>query len=100
MPSIPNLNTFITRWWCWWSAINPRWHDREDDGRPASDLNEGDWTEMRATGLNGWLSVIASLWWWRKSCPDASLALVSWHEALADVLAVVLKVIEADSIQA
>ncbi|KAJ8469825.1 hypothetical protein ONZ45_g16760 [Pleurotus djamor] len=84
-PPIPKLDAFASSWWHWWAEINPSWRERSNDGK-LTRSGDGDWSDLIVPGVNGLLSVLVSLWWWRAQAASGSPALASWQDAIADVL--------------
>ncbi|KAJ8481558.1 hypothetical protein ONZ45_g15277 [Pleurotus djamor] len=73
---------FGEKWWAWWININPSWR-RTKNGKSLKRSRSGLWEEdLPVTGLNGILSVIAGLWFWREAI-NTSAALASWQSAVA-----------------
>ncbi|KAJ8497204.1 hypothetical protein ONZ45_g12164 [Pleurotus djamor] len=83
---IPDLDPkwFAKLWWAWWLNANPSWRERTIKNR-LSTSGSGSWDRIVATGINGLLNVLVTLWWWREKTPDTSSSLVAWKEAVADV---------------
>lgn len=46
----------------WWVAMQPAW--RIKDGKVVDELVEGEWGDLRVSGINGVLSVVAGLFFW------------------------------------
>ncbi|KAJ8488051.1 hypothetical protein ONZ45_g14104 [Pleurotus djamor] len=85
MPSFEPVKYGKT-WWRWWMANNPEWRKTTNDGLHLLPGDTGDWGDhLPATGLNGFLSVLAGLWFWRENASDVCPSLDSWRMALHDV---------------
>ena len=67
----------------WWASLQPAWR-RFEDGAFASDLADGDWTELRKPGINGLLSVLAALFYWGLSVVGDSEVRQRWLLAVGD----------------
>ncbi|KDQ24430.1 hypothetical protein PLEOSDRAFT_1107361 [Pleurotus ostreatus PC15] len=85
LPKILDPKVFADQWWRWWRASNPSW--RVVDGSDSlSKDRDGPWDGVTATGINGLLSIIVGLWWWRERTADADPAIETWHNAVEDVV--------------
>lgn len=70
---VNTVEEFQTKFWAWWSVLQPEFRQRADDedtmlardedGRPDR-RREGDWGVMDIHGLNGWVSIMATLCFW------------------------------------
>ena len=68
----------------WWRDLQPEWRLSKGNKGLEKDKGNGDWSRLRISGANGFLSVMAALFFWRLSLksPDGE---VDWKEALIDV---------------
>jgi hypothetical protein len=83
-PIIRNVDIFELQWWVWWTKCQPSWCI--GDLRAIADFIvpiNADWGIIKWGGLNGLLSVLIALIFWRDSisndCPN-------WNHAVDDVL--------------
>jgi hypothetical protein len=67
----------------WWRALQPEW--RLSNGNEVLQKRNVDWSTLRISGANGFLSVMAALFFWRSSLKHKSPDDVGWKEALEDV---------------
>lgn len=65
-------------------AVNPTWRKRVGNDRLSRE-GSGSFNTMTVSGVNGLLSIVVSLWWWREKTSDTSPSLSSWKEAVTDV---------------
>jgi hypothetical protein len=64
LPGIDDPVTFGGQWWTWWLGIQPEWRVQIQGQRPPRGEYGDNWRNFIAPGPNGWLSVVASLYWW------------------------------------
>ncbi|PBK63850.1 hypothetical protein ARMSODRAFT_893784 [Armillaria solidipes] len=84
MEDIPE---FRDTWWAWWRSLQPGWRKPGSVGRMQQDLYGDKWTSLNVSGPNGWLGIVATLFWWGKAVEklEAS-ARDEWMEAVSDSL--------------
>ena len=80
-PDANALSTISQDFHSWWKALQPEW--RVSKGNKGLKKANGDWSRLRISGANGFLSVMAALFFWRSSLesPDD----INWKAALEDV---------------
>lgn len=64
---ITDVSAYSERWWKWWISLQPNWRIYDKKGRPIVTLQQNspaDWTPLIVHGANGFLGVVASLYWW------------------------------------
>lgn len=64
---IQNLSKFATKWWRWWKSLQPTWRNYDPEQKPiteSSPRGTENWSCLIVPGANGFLSVIATLYWW------------------------------------
>ncbi|KAF9469422.1 hypothetical protein BDZ94DRAFT_1317322 [Collybia nuda] len=64
---IEDLSQYTALWWRWWRSLQPKWRKYDSAGIPISMVPSGkveDWDVLFVPGVNGLLSVVASLYWW------------------------------------
>jgi hypothetical protein len=82
-PNIVNLNKYEAQWWAWWTKCQPTW--RSGDLRSAANLVvpvNADWSQTKRGGLNGILSILIALAFWRDCISQDS---AGWNCAVEDV---------------
>ncbi|KAL1738319.1 hypothetical protein HDZ31DRAFT_70128, partial [Schizophyllum fasciatum] len=51
------VDDWATSMWAWWSSLNPKWRERNIDGKVSwADEKGGSWLDLHYPGLNGLLS--------------------------------------------
>ena len=78
-PNVTALGNISQDFQSWWRTLQPEW--RLSNGNLVLGKGNGDWSTLRISGVNGFLSVMAALFFWRSSLKDN----VSWEAALKDV---------------
>ncbi|KAJ7617995.1 hypothetical protein FB45DRAFT_800748 [Roridomyces roridus] len=82
---ISKLAVFEAKWSAWWAKMQPSW--RQEHSLPGGDETDRDWGILAAPGVNGMLSVVATLYWW--GCTEkAESSVADWDAATQDVLLV------------
>ncbi|KAJ7432248.1 hypothetical protein B0H11DRAFT_1669801, partial [Mycena galericulata] len=89
VPAIRDIKAFETKWWSWWTEMQPAWRGRAN-GKPLrgeGGAEEG-WGALVAPGVNGLLSVVATLYWWgyAENAGEEGNCSPGWEEAAADVI--------------
>ncbi|KAJ7664353.1 hypothetical protein DFH06DRAFT_986198 [Mycena polygramma] len=91
-PPIESLAIFDDLWWKWWGGMQPEWRvaDAGTPGRFTRDhypTKKADWACLRHPGKNGFLTVVATLYWWGKATDRERNGedRASWAEAVTDV---------------
>ncbi|KAJ7025305.1 hypothetical protein C8F04DRAFT_1269332 [Mycena alexandri] len=77
-PNIGDVGAFASSWQGWWKRINPKWRVAADG--VLMQAEQGEWTELEKLGVNGFLSVLIALRWWKEVGGDAD-----WAKSVADV---------------
>jgi hypothetical protein len=80
-PPIPDVGEFTDQWRDWWRALNPEW--RGGDGGEMRREDGREWDVLKVPGVNGLLSVLMCLRWWKGELAGADDK--GWKEAVADV---------------
>jgi hypothetical protein len=86
-PIVTDVERFAKTWWKWWVGLQPDWRKGRETGKLGEGMYGDDWDSMTVPGPNGWLSVVACLYWW--GCATrGSLGTLShgYEEALQDVI--------------
>jgi len=66
----------------WWTALQPEW--RLSDDNKGLKKGNGDWSRLRISGANGFLSVMVALFFWKSSLKSPND--VGWKVALEDAV--------------
>lgn len=80
-PEITDFDEFAADFTAWWQSVQPEWR-RSGNGEASRD--DGDWEDIRRSGVNGLVSVVAALFFWGNAIQPAGDR-VKWVEALGDV---------------
>ncbi|KAK0449366.1 hypothetical protein EV421DRAFT_1732637 [Armillaria borealis] len=84
--STASIDNYEKEWWSWWESLQPSWRNRDTAGKLVQSMYGNCWEELNIGGTNGWLGIVAMLFWWgvvvQRSSPDHR---ASWQEALKDV---------------
>ncbi|KAJ7071709.1 hypothetical protein B0H15DRAFT_957613 [Mycena belliarum] len=93
-PEINDVGAFAVEWGGWWRAVNPGWRCT---GSGAMICAEGkNWEVLRGvTGINGLLSVLMCLKWWRETL-DNGEGVEVWAAAVEDVTWVLQQLLSGD----
>ncbi|KAJ7050234.1 hypothetical protein C8F01DRAFT_1001054 [Mycena amicta] len=93
---IPNVSLYAKEWWSWWGKSQPSWR-KVKDGRPARTKADGrSWEGLVVPGLNGMISVVASLYWWGCVLAEKNQGMSQdWKDAVEDVIWVVNGLVES-----
>lgn len=67
----------------WWRSLQPSWRGKDSTGLRRN--GGGDWDVLRCSGINGFLSVIAALFFWAHNDFDSAPS-PAWDTAVGDVL--------------
>ncbi|KAJ7575329.1 hypothetical protein C8J56DRAFT_801757 [Mycena floridula] len=81
-PDIGDREVFARKWWLWWIHVNPDWRIKSNEGF-LERKGDGDWSSMKISGVNGFLSLLICLRWWIGAASGEKEA--SWSEAVADM---------------
>lgn len=89
--TLPELKAFKGRYRAWWDSMQPAWRVRSgkytwsQQGHDAEEMF--DILDLR--GQNGWMSIVACLWWWGMCLADAEVTGAEkdeWEGALGDAV--------------
>ncbi|PPQ85331.1 hypothetical protein CVT24_004717, partial [Panaeolus cyanescens] len=81
-PDIPSLPDYEKDFMAWWTVLQPLW--RVVDGKIDVRKIRGNWTALKQSGPNGWLNIIAALFFWGISA-HGTKHMKGWKSAVADV---------------
>ncbi|KAF8989942.1 hypothetical protein BDZ89DRAFT_914450, partial [Hymenopellis radicata] len=89
-PDSYDAYTASREFWSWWAALQPKWRAVTVDQTPFREVHRPNaagqsWGSLQTSGINGSLSILASLAWWGKACDGNVLASGEWDFAVADV---------------
>ena len=93
-PPIDDVDAYATQWWMWWQSVQPRWRTVQHDGsllRAGTKTTE-DWEDLHVAGPRGFMLVLLSLFWWKKS---VNVTGKEWADSVSDVLWVLTSLIAA-----
>ncbi|KIY61114.1 hypothetical protein CYLTODRAFT_319511, partial [Cylindrobasidium torrendii FP15055 ss-10] len=80
----------VNLWGVWWDFLQPPWRVREGTKWSRKGQWKKDWGKLAAYGVNGWMSLLVCLWWWRRALQDREDSgddkYRSWKEAVVDAL--------------
>ncbi|KAJ7469883.1 hypothetical protein B0H11DRAFT_1731310 [Mycena galericulata] len=87
--SVP-VERYATDWQQWWDSLQPAWRVKDSQGRWALGDDAGgygaDWASLEFPGVNGCLSIVASLYFWGRAVRnDSQNARSQWEAAVEDV---------------
>ncbi|PBK60940.1 hypothetical protein ARMSODRAFT_981855 [Armillaria solidipes] len=77
---------FQEEWSTWWRELQPSWREESPGGSWERGIYGDDWRGLSVSGQNGWLGVVACLFWWGNAVwatEDGDVSL--WAEAVKDV---------------
>ncbi|KAJ7751468.1 hypothetical protein B0H14DRAFT_3513252 [Mycena olivaceomarginata] len=80
---------FADTWYTWWDLLQPAWRRQEGDGVwSTSSYGEGgrEWGPLYQWGVNGTLSIVASLYFWGCAVRGKEELRTRWEAALSDVV--------------
>lgn len=84
-PAIRNGNSYGRDHAKWWESLQPAWRFSKD-GSLNTKATIGDWETLRKPGINGLLSVLASLFYWGLVVKAAGKGLDDWSVSISDCL--------------
>jgi hypothetical protein len=80
-PNILDLHKFESDFLAWWTSLQPKWRHH---GSKLLRTGGNDWEPLRRTGVNGLLSVLAALFFWRYAIGKGETLV--WERSLDDVV--------------
>ncbi|KAJ7774520.1 hypothetical protein DFH07DRAFT_732692 [Mycena maculata] len=87
--SVPNPTAYAAKWQKWWDSLQPAWRERAEDGTWAVTggygANGKEWGLLYQWGVNGTLSIVASLLFWGCAVREDDEARSMWEAAVLDV---------------
>ncbi|KAJ7061118.1 hypothetical protein C8F01DRAFT_987632 [Mycena amicta] len=80
-----DVDGFRKMFLAWWSAMQPAWRERGDDGQYKRVLAAGrGWETLASPGKDGMILVVAALSWWGRE--EGKTRSAGWNTVAADVL--------------
>lgn len=86
-PALPNLLAFEKQFRQWWISLQPDWRVSEA-GNLIPDELEGDWGELRKSGINGILGALVCLFYWGLEVKGNGKRYQSWVDHVEDCILV------------
>ena len=80
-PNHLDLHLFESDFLAWWTSLQPKWRR---NGGELLRTGGNDWEPLRRTGVNGLLSVLAALFFWRYAIGKGETE--AWEKSLDDVV--------------
>ncbi|KAJ7152749.1 hypothetical protein C8R43DRAFT_849903, partial [Mycena crocata] len=91
-PVVTDVAGYAAKWESWWSSLQPEWRVAGGDGRWTTTGGYGpdgkDWGKLFVWGVNGTLSLVASLYFWGCAVSDGAKPedRARWEEAVQDTV--------------
>ncbi|KAK7042098.1 hypothetical protein R3P38DRAFT_2511411 [Favolaschia claudopus] len=88
-PIVTDPTAFATQWKTWWDSLQPDWRKKDKDG--CWSITDGyggggrEWGPLYQWGVNGVLSVVASLLFWGRAVQGNPELRCVWDDAVTDV---------------
>ncbi|PPQ84920.1 hypothetical protein CVT26_008766 [Gymnopilus dilepis] len=77
-----DLKDFESNFKAWWTALQPEW--RVSRGSIKKSQLDGEWGPLRRSGKNGFLSIVAALFYWGINAQESAKSRKAWLTALSD----------------
>ncbi|KAJ7836828.1 hypothetical protein B0H13DRAFT_1651900, partial [Mycena leptocephala] len=88
-PRVTDPHVYAALWQQWWDSLQPSWRKKETDGRwsvEAYGEAGREWGPLYQWGVNGTLSILASLYFWGRAVSSGEQSeLEVWEAAVLDV---------------
>ncbi|KAK6971922.1 hypothetical protein R3P38DRAFT_2813181 [Favolaschia claudopus] len=89
-PVVRNPAEYAKAWQKWWDSLQPEWRTKDTDGAWSVVSGYGgggrEWGPLYQWGVNGVLSIVASLCFWGRAVVDDSVSRMTWEAAVGDVV--------------
>ncbi|KAK7000640.1 hypothetical protein R3P38DRAFT_3218926 [Favolaschia claudopus] len=89
-PPVQNPAEYAAIWQAWWDSLQPSWRVRDEDGQWSTTSGYGqggrEWGPLYHWGVNGVLSIVASLYCWGQAVREDHDMRVVWEAAVCDVV--------------
>ncbi|KAJ7169364.1 hypothetical protein C8R43DRAFT_945303 [Mycena crocata] len=89
-PIVTDPSAYALKWQGWWDSLQPAWREKSQDGTWVAEGPYGpdgkEWGELYRWGVNGTLTIVASLYFWGLAViSDAGVFKSAWVVAVNDV---------------
>ncbi|KAJ7477129.1 hypothetical protein B0H11DRAFT_1701666 [Mycena galericulata] len=90
-PQVPDPAAYAVEWQGWWDSLQPEWRKKDGNGDWSTVDGYGkggkEWGDLTQWGVNGTLSIVASLYFWGSAVGEGEDAgmLATWEAAVLDV---------------
>ncbi|KAK6992781.1 hypothetical protein R3P38DRAFT_3429464 [Favolaschia claudopus] len=88
--SVEDPIEYSAQWQAWWDSLQPAWRKRGTDGcwEVENGYGEGgrEWGSLYQWGVNGVLTIVASLYFWGRAVGDRAELRRVWESAVLDVV--------------
>ncbi|KAJ7703325.1 hypothetical protein B0H17DRAFT_922839 [Mycena rosella] len=88
-PVVEDIAGYAEQWQKWWDSLQLRWRERGEEGEWKVEGGYGEegkeWGPLYQWGVNGMLSIVASLYFWGCALNEDSEAQAKWEAAVRDV---------------
>lgn len=85
---LPNVTLIKREHKAWCASLQPTWL-WQDNQTAIVAAEHQDWGGIHVFGVNGLLSMLASLYFWGMSLTESKFDMVAWQEAVYDCLSVI-----------
>ncbi|KAJ7707872.1 hypothetical protein B0H14DRAFT_2415488, partial [Mycena olivaceomarginata] len=89
-PDVADPVEYTAQWQMWWDSLQPAWRRRESDGTWSTTGGYGEggreWGPLYQWGVNGILSLVASLYFWGCAIYEQVELRTQWEQAISDVV--------------
>ena len=86
-PVVTDVAAYAAQWGLWWDVLQPKWRKQDGKGAWIAGGEYGgtgqDWGPLYVWGVNGTLTLLASLYFWGCAVTDPDLLV--WEAAVCDV---------------
>ncbi|KAJ7149502.1 hypothetical protein C8R43DRAFT_1128495 [Mycena crocata] len=86
---VTNVKAYEKAWNAWWATLQPKWRKKDVDGAWSVIGGYGEdgkeWGPLTRWGINGTLSIVASLYFWGQGVGDDNTHRIAWEAAVLDV---------------
>ncbi|KAJ7801666.1 hypothetical protein B0H14DRAFT_3782628 [Mycena olivaceomarginata] len=89
-PVVDDPATYAIQWQAWWDLLQPAWRTKDVDGQwsVVGGYRDGgrEWGPLYQWGINGVLSIVASLYFWGRAVHGNPEFCGRWEAAVGDVV--------------
>ncbi|KAJ7790915.1 hypothetical protein B0H14DRAFT_2396096 [Mycena olivaceomarginata] len=89
-PDVADPVEYTAQWQMWWDSLQPAWRRRESDGTWSTTGGYGEggqeWGPLYQWGVNGILSLVASLYFWGCAVYEQVELQTQWEQAISNVV--------------